>query len=265
MCLSGLLAMLPAGAGAIPPPPELPLAGERTLALLFVTDEVDPASGRRIAAQLDEGLRAALIDAGYRLVDDGRFADAHLEVSIMLIDEIARAYEITVELELAREIEASESPVIVGPLVCNACTEARVVEFVMAEQSRMIAKIDARTAIAAPPPPMPVEEPEPPPTPVKPWPRQRPLAYAGLATAGVGVIATIVGASLWGTDSVDSAASTYRDLRPGGQALTVIGMLATATGGSLLAVDLRRRQRKLGTLSFRASPGYAVAHFQVRF
>ncbi len=258
------LALAPTIALAAPPSPP-PVPGEvRTLALIFETNEIDSASGKRIANQLDAHLRSALTNAGYRVFEDSRFADAHLRVSIALTDEIARNYEVEIELELARDVEPS---LIVEAIICEACTEALVVESVLGEQSRVIVELDERTAI---PEPTPQKPPEPRPAPQPRWPKQRPIAYAGLATTGLGVIATIVGASLWGVGEIGKGFDlppndNYLDVRPAGQVLTVVGMLATVTGGSLLAVDVFGRQRRIGTMSFRTSPGYAGLHFQARF
>ncbi len=138
------------------------------------------------------------------------------------------------------------------------------------------------TLVFRPPPPIAEIETETERQPPPRWPKQRPLGYGGLATAGVGMIATIVGASLWGVGEIgegfdpNRSIEHYLDVRPAGQVLTVIGLLATVTGGSLLAVDIFRyrravrsgqvsNRRSIGGMSFRVSPGYTGLQFRTRF
>ena len=135
---------------------------------------------------------------------------------------------------------------------CPGCATVEVLDTIVAQVPVALAGLQeaharAEPAPARPPVVAPTERPEA--TPPAPHDRHRlsRLGHAGIGVAATGLAGIVAGAVLWNQHSVlHPADHDYRlVLRPAGITLVVSGVLATAAGGTMIGLDLRRRTKRV--------------------
>lgn len=143
-------------------------------------------------------------------------------------------------------VRDGKAPAASKPTLCGLCTETELVTAVGSRIEHAIAKLDEPAAV---PPPRIDARATPAQTDVAPLqdaPRPSPaLRIAGGSLAGVGAVATIVGAVLAAREPRPKEDMPLEETnpKPPGYALIGVGTAVVVTGAVLLIVDARRRVR----------------------
>lgn len=225
------------------------LAKPSTVALVLDRGLLDPDLRLRLEAGLHEALEPVLERGSSTLVAPGAPGERTIRVEVVSFDGDQRDYEL--ELRLSDGDGVERSPAI----VCEACSEARLIAALSEQVVELLARVDATEGARAPEPgPQRIDGPAR--EPLCPGQRLCALGLHGASLLGLGLGASITGAALLarGVDSSPSR-STVQDFRGPGATVLAIGAVAASVGATLLIIDLHR-QARTRRLSLRAAPTY---------
>lgn len=219
-------------------------AGEKTAPLDLALDVRVSVGGSDEAAlqqAIEDRVRGRLDELGHAVRPD---EPVDLDVSVGWYDEAETTYVLTIVIRRNGELinHATET--------CPRCGTTELFELLATRIDRAEEHLASLAARATPQAPMPAASGEAVPVPASRRPSLTALGWSGVAVAGVGLVASAVGAGIWSkgevidVDSRDEQWLVGRDYRPPGIALVATGGAVLVGGVVMLAVDLARARHR---------------------
>lgn len=228
--------------------------------LEFDTRILDPEVGARIEAQLADQLAPGLAGVGYVVTSHGVTSPVIVRIRVIAFDADARDYEVEVQL-----LRPGAEP-IGGTVVCNACSESRLVGRVVDDAPGLLERREETPEVE------PIE-PEPLVEPTSARRKVWPIGPMGISGAGLGVMGIVVasvGVQRLHKNEVERfspnhSSTTIDNYQPAGVTATVLGAVILTTGAALAAVDLKRRWSAARHYAVHVSPVYVGFQIEHRF